>query len=75
MPKILQQLLRPIISDTIGYILTTTNAMILSRTLPKVKPNERTFTGKHSTVQISVSGTIPHDEINMINAMQMIGVQ
>lgn len=71
----IEQLLRPIISDTIGYILVTTNPIAFRRTLPNVRPNERSLIGKHSTVQIVVSGTMPMDEMKMMKHMQMMGVQ
>lgn len=74
-PKMMQQLLRPIVSDMIGYVLVTKNPTTFKSTLANVRPNERSLIGKHSTVQMPVSGTIPMAEINMMNDMQMIGVQ
>lgn len=70
-----KQLSNPIDSNKMGKLFDIINANTLMATLPNVTPNERTFTGKHSTKQISVSGTMPMEAINMMNDMQITGVQ
>lgn len=66
---------KPIDSDKIGKLFVIKNENTFIATLPNVTPNGRTRTGKHSTKQINVNGTIPIDAIKMIKPIQITGVQ
>lgn len=70
-----RQMQSPICSVITGNNLEAVDETILCVMNPNVNPNDRNFIGKHSTIQIDISGLMPTAVINKIKPTQIIGVQ
>lgn len=73
--KINKHVLRPICFVNIGNNKETVVETILCVINPNVNPNDRSFVGKHSTMQIDTSGVMPTAVINKIKPTEITGVQ